>query len=174
MHRPAKILIVEDDAITAKLYEIHLQKEGHTVDVEADGSNAFYRIFSGKYDLILLDLMLPGMNGMDILKKFRAQTKFRDLPIVIMTSNPSRDRYQDAVRFQANHFFSKSENEPADIVAAINALLTSVNWAASSPQLPPVPLPPTSNQSAEGAEKREAALVGAAAEEDPNLVRWIL
>ena len=68
-----KILIIEDDSIVAHIYRSRLEKEGYTVEVCEDGQTGFYRIHEVHPQAILLDLMLPKMNGIDILKKIRAE-----------------------------------------------------------------------------------------------------
>src|SRR6185503_17163925 len=81
-----KILIIEDDAITAHLYKNRLEQEGYKVEVAADGQAGFYRIHDLRPSVVLLDLMLPKMNGIDILKKTRGYSEFADLPVLVFTN----------------------------------------------------------------------------------------
>jgi DNA-binding response OmpR family regulator len=81
-----KILIVEDDAIVARIYESRLEKEGYEVEICADGQSGFYRIHEFRPDAVLLDLMLPKMNGIEILKKIRAQAEIQRTPVIVFTN----------------------------------------------------------------------------------------
>jgi DNA-binding response OmpR family regulator len=81
-----KILIIEDDPIVAHIYRTRLEKEGYEVEICADGQAGFYRIHEFHPDGVLLDLMLPKMNGVEILKKIRAQSQFNKTPIIVFTN----------------------------------------------------------------------------------------
>jgi DNA-binding response OmpR family regulator len=81
-----KVLIVEDDPVVARLYRGQLEDRGYEVDIATDGQAGFARLYNLKPDLVLLDLMLPRMNGVDLLKKIRAQKDFKNLPIVVLTN----------------------------------------------------------------------------------------
>ena len=74
-----KILIIEDDTIVAHVYRSRLEKEGFEVDIAADGQAGYYRLYEMKPDALLLDLMLPKLNGIDLLKKIRATREFAKL-----------------------------------------------------------------------------------------------
>ena len=78
-----KILIIEDDADIAEIEKDYLALSGYSVDIESDGNGGLYAALNGKYDLILLDLMLPGMDGLEICRRIRDKTK---VPILIVTA----------------------------------------------------------------------------------------
>lgn len=67
------ILIIEDEYTLAELIKEKLTKEGYIVDIETDDEEGYYNALSGLYDLIILDVMLPSMNGFEILKKLRKE-----------------------------------------------------------------------------------------------------
>ena len=71
-----KLLIIEDDPIIANIYRSLFEKENYKVEVAADGQSGFYKIHEERPDVVLLDLMLPLINGCDILRKIRAQKAF--------------------------------------------------------------------------------------------------
>ncbi|MDD6455044.1 MAG: response regulator, partial [Lachnospiraceae bacterium] len=83
MHIPPHILILEDDEEIAMLEQDYLENAGYTSDVISDGTLAVGAILSGRYDLILLDVMLPGQNGYDICLDVRSRT---NLPILMVTA----------------------------------------------------------------------------------------
>lgn len=67
------ILIIEDEYTLAELIKEKLIKDSYIVDIETDGEEGYYNALSGLYDLIILDVMLPSMNGFEILKKLREE-----------------------------------------------------------------------------------------------------
>ncbi len=78
-----KICIVEDDEKLLRYIELELQHEGYIVESEADGKKGLERILENKYDLIILDIMLPSMNGMEICRKVRMKS---DVSIIMLTA----------------------------------------------------------------------------------------
>ena len=91
MDKPVRIFIVEDEPRIARFLQIELEHEGFETAIEGNGTRAFERIMQEKYDLVLLDVMLPGMDGMAICKKVREVT---DLPIIMLTA---KDDVEDKV-----------------------------------------------------------------------------
>ena len=79
-----KVLIIEDDKDITDLVEIHLQDFGYSLDKAFDGESGLSKALSGSYDLVLLDLMLPKLEGLEVCKKIREQNKA--LPIIMITS----------------------------------------------------------------------------------------
>ena len=118
-----KILIVEDDPIVAHIYRTRLEKEDYTVETCADGQSGFYRIHEYHPDAVLLDLMLPKMNGIDILKKIRAQTKFGNTPIVVFTNAYVPNMIQEALSAGASQVFNKATLTPRQILDSLHVLL---------------------------------------------------
>ena len=86
-----KILIVEDEEKIARFVELELKHEGYEVDKAYDGRKGLELAESGEYSLILLDIMLPGINGIEILRRVR---KNSDVPVIMLTA---RDAVMDKV-----------------------------------------------------------------------------
>jgi DNA-binding response OmpR family regulator len=84
---PQNILVIEDDPDISELVSLHLRDYGHDVEVAMDGDVGFKRAMSGEFQLIILDLMLPGMNGLEICSKLRASSIF--VPILMLTAKSS-------------------------------------------------------------------------------------
>jgi DNA-binding response OmpR family regulator len=134
-----KVLIIEDDPIVAHIYRTRLEKEGYSVETCADGQTGFYRIHEFNPDAVLLDLMLPKMNGVDILKKIRAQSKFARFPIVVFTNAYVPNMIQEAFSAGASQVFNKATITPRQILDALHLLLFNPNAEAST--LVPNPYP---------------------------------
>ena len=86
-----KILIVEDEGKLARFIELELEHEGYAVDKTTDGRDGLAMAEQGEYDLILLDVMLPGMSGMELLRRLR---RVRQTPVIMVTA---RDAVMDKV-----------------------------------------------------------------------------
>ena len=86
-----RILIVEDEAKLARFVELELTHEGYQVDKSPDGRDGLQKLESGNYDLALLDIMLPGLNGLEVLRRARRTV---DTPVIMLTA---RDSVMDVV-----------------------------------------------------------------------------
>ncbi|MBE6480214.1 MAG: response regulator transcription factor [Olsenella sp.] len=87
----SRILIVEDEAKIARFVELELTHEGYEVDKAADGREGVEKALAGDYDLILLDILLPQLNGMEVLRRVRRE---KDTPVILLTA---RDAVMDKV-----------------------------------------------------------------------------
>ena len=87
----AKILVVEDDEKLSRMIELELVHEGYEVEKAGDGTNGLKAAEEGDYDLILLDIMLPGMSGIEVLRRLR---KTKTVPVILLTA---RDETVDKV-----------------------------------------------------------------------------
>src|SRR5436190_9929079 len=81
-----RILIIEDDPVSAHIYRTRLTREGYEVEVATDGQTGFDRLLEFRPDGLLLDLMLPKTNGIELLKKIRELDCFQDLPVIAFTN----------------------------------------------------------------------------------------
>ena len=87
----AKILIVEDDETLAKMYQKKLEYEGFLVQTAFSGEDGLKAVSEDKPDLILLDIMMPGIDGFAVIKKLKADDKSKDIPIIILTASGAKD-----------------------------------------------------------------------------------
>ena len=100
----AHILIVEDEIRLARFIELELSHEGYTVSKAADGRAGLDMALTGEHDLILLDVMLPGLNGLEVLRRLRSES---DVPVIMLTA---RDAVMDKVSgldMGANDYITK-------------------------------------------------------------------
>jgi two-component system phosphate regulon response regulator PhoB len=87
-----RVLIVEDERDLVELLTYNLQREGYDTIVAHDGQEGLRKAQTHLPDLILLDIMLPGMNGTEICRAIRAGERTRDIPIIILSAKIRRDR----------------------------------------------------------------------------------
>ncbi len=113
------ILIIEDESAIARFLELELTHEGYAVDKAADGREGLAMALARPYGLVLLDVMLPGLNGLEVLRRFRAES---DVPVILLTA---RDAVMDKVSgldMGANDYITKPFSIE-ELLARIRAVL---------------------------------------------------
>src|SRR6478735_1968256 len=91
----SSLLIVDDDEANRESLARRLQRRGYQVTVAADGPAALQHVAGGGFDLVLLDVMMPGMSGLDVLRRLRETHAVSRLPVIMATA---RDQSEDVVR----------------------------------------------------------------------------
>jgi len=120
-----KILIIEDDPIVSHVYRSRLEKEGFQVQIESDGQAGFYSLYKSKPDALLLDLMLPKMNGLSLLKKIRAVPAFEHIPVLVLTNAYITNMIHEAFAAGASAVYNKSNVTPRQIIDVLGTLFCS-------------------------------------------------
>ena len=117
-----RVLLIEDETNIAEAIRFILSREGWEVAVEPDGAMALERVHALRPDLVILDLMLPGMSGLEILTALRAAPGTSGLPVLMLTAKgQGRDR-EAAERAGVSAFMSKPFSN-ADMCAQVRALM---------------------------------------------------
>ncbi len=121
--QPDRLLVVDDDENNRDMLSRRLERRGYAVDLAADGPDAFEKIQKAHYDLVLLDQMMPGMSGLDLLKLLRAIYSPSDLPVIMVTAVDQSTTIVDALNGGANDYVTKPVNMPV-VAARIEAQLS--------------------------------------------------
>ncbi|OIQ00489.1 MAG: DNA-binding response regulator [Zetaproteobacteria bacterium CG2_30_46_52] len=116
------ILLVEDDVAIARLIEIHLQREGYQITVCGDGLDAQALMAENPYDLVVLDRMLPGRRGLDVLRWIRGKEGIETLPVLMVTALTMAGERVRGLNEGADDYLGKPF-EPDELVARVGALL---------------------------------------------------
>lgn len=117
------ILVVEDDIFVRELVSMKLREAKYAVTTSSDGQDGLYKLLSGQYDIVLLDLMLPNKTGLEILAEFRANKAPNYNPKIIIMSNLSeQDKITECLKLGVVDYIVKSHYSPTEIVAKINQL----------------------------------------------------
>src|SRR5262245_39240063 len=117
-----KILIVEDEHDVIKLLKYNLEKEGFKVNYTTDGSLVLAEIRRDEPDLIILDLMLPGLDGLEICRQIRRHEKYASLPLLMLTARSDEADRVVGLEMGADDYVSKPFSM-RELVARVRALL---------------------------------------------------
>lgn len=118
-----KILIVEDDPLMSRMYQKIFKFEGFEVDFAGDGEEGLEKVRSGKPTLILLDIMMPKMNGLEVLDKLKMDPELKGIPVIMLTNLAGTADAEAALTKGAVKYIIKSEYEPKQVVNMVKEIL---------------------------------------------------
>lgn len=108
------ILLVDDDPLIIRMYQKKLSTDGYTVSTAFNGEEAMVEVLKQKPDLILLDVMMPRMNGVETLKVLKEKSETKDIPVIILTNlGDNEDDVTNAKQLGALDYLVKSETDLA-------------------------------------------------------------
>lgn len=119
-----KIVIIEDSPEIARSIEYILAEDGFEVKTSNSGYDGLAIAASIKPDLILLDIVMPGASGYEILEKIKEHPKLKEVPVIIFSNLPREDNENLIGETGAADYFAKSETDPQDLVAKIKKYLS--------------------------------------------------
>lgn len=119
-HAAKKILVIEDEPTLARLLSYNLTQEGYETKVIDHGSDGLQAALQQQFDLIVLDIMLPGMNGFDILSKLRQ--KGNKTPVIILTARNAEEEVVQGLKYGADDYITKPFGV-AELLARVSAVL---------------------------------------------------
>jgi len=118
------ILIIEDDLFLGDLIARKMSKEGYNVSQATDGEKGIKKIKEEKPDLILLDLILPGMDGFAVLSQMREDPVQSSIPVIILSNLGQREDVEKGLKLGAADYLVKAHFTPAEIIEKIEAVLS--------------------------------------------------
>jgi DNA-binding response OmpR family regulator len=131
-----KILIIEDDQLVANIYRNKFSVDGYQVEVALDGLAGFDLISTFNPDAVILDLMLPKVTGVDVLKKIRAQTNLLKLPVIVFSNTYLSNMVQEAWKAGATKCLSKANCTPKQLIEVVRTLLAPQTTPAAAANNP--------------------------------------
>lgn len=121
----AKVLIIEDDPLILRMYAKIFTFKHHQVLVAGDGEQGITQAIASQPDIILLDVMMPKLNGMDVLDRLKADPRSQNIPVVMLSNLAGEADVETALGKGAIKYIIKSEHDPKDIVDLVDNLLQS-------------------------------------------------
>ncbi len=129
-----RILVVDDDVELCSLVAEYLEPEGFGIESVTDGEHGLARALSGEHPLVVLDIMLPGMNGLEVLRRIRATSR---IPVLLLTARGEDVDRIVGLEVGADDYLPKPFN-PRELVARIRAILRRTQGAEKADEIPEV------------------------------------
>ena len=133
------ILIIEDDQLVANIYRNKFALEGFQAETAADGDKGVEIARTFKPDAILLDLVLPRVTGLEVMRQLRSEKGFENVPIIVFSNTYLSNMLQEAWKAGATKCLSKASCTPRQVIDAVRSTLNGATPAA--PKKAPAPEP---------------------------------
>jgi len=119
----AKLIIIEDDSFLLSILAEKLKEAGFGIEMAADGEDGLNKIKSGDFDLVLLDIVLPKIDGFKILEELRGGNQLKKIPVIILSNLYDKNNIDKAILLGAKEYIVKAYNTPEEIVFKIKSFL---------------------------------------------------
>ena len=118
-----KILLVEDDPFLIDIYKDKLEESGYAVETVEDGDQVLNKITEARPDLVLLDIILPNVDGWEILRTIRNKPDTKDLKVIILSNLGQKEEVEKGVDLGATKYLIKAHFTPSEVVEKVRALI---------------------------------------------------
>lgn len=118
-----KILVIDDDRFLAQIYILTLKKVGYEVILMENGTVGIEAAKKEKPNAIILDILMPGMDGFQVLRELKKSEKTKDIPVIMLTSLSQKEDEEMGMRGGAEAYLTKSTTLPDDVVKQLKRLL---------------------------------------------------
>lgn len=125
MDNKKKVMIVEDDVFIRDIYQVKFSQEGFEVIVAEDGIKALEKLKEVTPDIILLDIIMPYMNGIEVLKNIKSNDLLKNIPIIMLTNISEKEKVSEGMELGVQDYLIKSHFTPSEVVHKVNALLNA-------------------------------------------------
>ena len=121
-----KILLAEDDPFIIDIYTTKLKQAGLEVEVVSEGDEVLEKARKQKPDLLLLDIVLPTMNGWEILRAIRQSEDLKELPVVILSNLYQKDEVEKGMKFGVLKYLIKAHYTPSEVIDEVKKAVASL------------------------------------------------
>jgi len=118
------ILLIEDDPFLIDIYTTKLKEAGFKIEAATDGQEGQRKLTEKKFDLLVLDIVLPQIDGWEILKKIKQDLKLKFLPVIILSNLGQKGEVEKGMKLGATKYLIKAHYTPSEVVAEIKQLLS--------------------------------------------------
>lgn len=118
-----RILLIEDDPFLIRMYKDKFVLEGFEVLIAEDGETGLKIATSETVNLVILDLLIPKLSGIELLKKLRETEIGKSLPVVVLTNLTEKEKQQEAMKLGVRNFLIKADLTPGELVVKIKKVL---------------------------------------------------
>ncbi len=124
MSKEPLILLVEDDNLIIRMYQDKFKKDGYRVNVALNGEEGLVKLKEEKPILILMDVMMPKMDGFEALKKIKADPDTKKIPVIMLTNLSGENDSKKCLEMGAVAYLVKSDHTPAEIAKKVKEILS--------------------------------------------------
>ena len=124
MNKKPVIVLVEDDDFISEMYALKF-KDGYDVHVARDGAEGLEMIKKVKPDLVLLDIILPQLDGFEVLERVKKEESVKDIPVILLTNLGQKQNVKKGLRLGAVDYVIKAHHTPSEVVVKIKQILGS-------------------------------------------------
>ncbi len=117
------ILLVEDDSFLTEIYTIKLEEAGFLIRTAINHDQCFAKIKEKMPDVILLDVVLPSICGIDILKEIKANREYDGIKVIILSNLGQKDEIKEGIKLGAEKYLIKADNTPSQVVEEVKKAL---------------------------------------------------
>ena len=117
------VLLVEDDIFLAGIYQKKFEMEGFKVSVAGDGEKGWQDAKKKKPDIVLLDILLPKLDGFGVLAKLKAEAATKKIPVILLTNLGQKDDVEKGLQAGAVDYLIKAHFKPSEVVEKVRAVL---------------------------------------------------
>ncbi len=121
----AKILLAEDEEMLSSMYKTKFEREGFEVDLAPDGEAAIEKSKICNYDILLLDIILPKLNGFAVLKSIRSMEKYKNTPVLMLTNLGQDEDIKKGKELGATDYLVKADFTPSQVLEKIKLILSN-------------------------------------------------
>ena len=118
-----KILIIEDDTLISKMYSEKFSRDGFEVEVARHGQDGLEKLKARPPDLVILDIMMPGISGLQVVDEMKRDPRLEKIPIIVLSNLSEQEDIDKAKKRGVNEYLIKSDLDPEDVSLAVKKYL---------------------------------------------------
>ena len=122
MSEQGRILVVDDHRTNRLKLVLGLSRQGHSVEESANGRDALARLREKPFDLILLDILMPIMSGMEMLEEIKKNEEWKNIPVILLTNVGEKESIQKVREMGVKNYLIKSHFTPAEVIEKIESV----------------------------------------------------
>jgi len=125
LNQQSKVLLIEDHKFLSELYAKNLKRRDYDVEIASDGEDGLEKVESFKPDVILLDIIMPDMNGIEVLKKLKSNSKYKKIPVILLTAVYEIDKIRECLKTGALGYIIKGTSTE-EMVNKVDLIVGSI------------------------------------------------
>jgi len=125
LNQQSKVLLIEDHQFLSELYAKNLKRRDYNVEIAKDGEDGLEKVKSFKPDVILLDIIMPDMNGIEVLKELKSSSKYKKIPVIVLTAVSDVEKMQECLDSGALGYITKGTSTE-EIINKVEMIFGSI------------------------------------------------